>query len=144
MGVSTRANDITVKAFLNGAQQGPYSGNSGSLARGLGTDEFAVTGEAIPRVESVPGPKVLTLDLNDYPWIQDLMDIQEQKALGNIDFLDFIIEVSFALDYGLRGNRRYKMPDCVLSDGTTTFAGGTERVTDSLTLTYAGTLQRLS
>jgi hypothetical protein len=143
MSTSTRAFNIRIQTRVAGVPQTPWSVNSGTFARGLTNDQFGVQGEAIERVESVPGPKVLTIDANDKPWCQDLLDLQERKALGEVEALESAIEVTFALDYGLQGSRRYLMADCVVSDGTTTFAGASERVTNAITFTDPNPLKRL-
>lgn len=127
-----RAFDVEIVIRVDGAVQTPISLNSGTWNRGLTTEEVAEVGKAVPSVDGINGLKVLTLDANAGRWIHDLFDAQELKNAGEGNV---IIDASFKIkvDGGLPVG--YIMPDCVAHEPGSTIGGGTERVTESITLT---------
>jgi hypothetical protein len=139
-----RAQDVVVTVRRDGEPLLPISVNSGSFDRGLGMEEIALTGQSFSDVDGTNGVKTLQLDLNPRnPDFHTLLDVQEAKNAGVEEYLDAIIDAEFTLDFGRDGRTRYVLPDCVASDVSHSFAGGTERVTAGLTLT-SGTVKRLA
>lgn len=135
-----RAFDITIALRIDGDPKTPLSINSGTFNRGLSMEEVPEVGKAVPSVDGINGLKVLTLDANAGRWIADLFDVQEAKNSGEDP--DSVIEAEFSIDYGGGDIVKYLMPNCVAHEPGTTFAGGTERVTESVSLTSDVAIRR--
>ena len=138
-----RAQDIRIFIRTDGDPLVPLSINSGTFNRGMQMEEVPVVGNDVPEVDGFNGIKQLVIDLNvRSTTFHTLLDTQELKNLSDATAIDTIIDAEFSIDFGRAGRVRYVMPDCVVHEPGTTFSGGPERVTDSLTLT-SSRLRRL-
>jgi hypothetical protein len=129
-----RGQDIEVTIRVNGEPLNVLSINSGTWTPGLNMEEVNEAGKATPVVDGFNAIVQLQLDTNPTPELYDIITLQRQANDGEIE-LD--IDAEFTIDFariGLLGIRRYLMPDCVLHEPSTPIPGGTDRLTNTFTL----------
>jgi hypothetical protein len=132
----TRAQDIRITLRRDGEPVVPLSVNSGSWDPGLDVETFMVAGQAEPEVDGINTVCKLELDLNiRNPDYHAVLDAQRAKNRGEAAYRDMVIDAEFVVSFGAQGRARYLLPDCTAHAGSTKWSGGTERVTDSVTLT---------
>lgn len=134
-----RAFDITLTVRIDGVPQVPMQVNSGSFNRGHSMEEIPIAGKDVPVVDGINGVKSLTLDVNTRAWLHDLFDAQELQNRGDAEVF---IEAEFSLDVGGGNVVTYLLPDCIAHEPGTTIGTGTDRVTDTVTLTSDVALRR--
>lgn len=135
MGDFSRARDITITAAVVGKPPITVLINSGSFDDGLGMEEVPLVGEDAPRVEGINGPVRLQLDTNNADaGLREIIDAQRAHN-SRVSGSEFRLRATFRIDFPNGVSKKYRIPNGVLHDSSTSFSGSTERVTSAWTIT---------
>lgn len=135
MGDFSRARDIKITVARQQGAPLILRINSGTLDHGLSSEEIALVGEDVARVEGINMPVSLQLDANQVDQgIYDLFDAQREFNAGVANNDTYRVSASFDLSLPNGTRVRYRISKCTVHTGTTAFSGSTERVTSPFTL----------
>jgi hypothetical protein len=135
MGDFSRARDIKITVARQQGAPLTLAINSGTFDHGLSSEEIALVGEDVARVEGINNPVSLQLDANQIDTgVYDLFDAQREFNSGVANNDTYRVSATFSVSLPNGTRVRYRMPKCTVHTGTTAFSGSTERVTSPFTL----------
>lgn len=129
------ASGITIEVTAGGALIRNLRVTDGSFNPGIGSEDSNYVGHNGPVPEQVvTGPPTLTISNDAHLGIFDLMDAMRRKALGEDDFVDYVVNAALVWTQPGVGSKTVTMADCTVDFADSSLPATPSKATQGITL----------
>jgi hypothetical protein len=129
------ASGITIEVTAAGALIRNLRVTDGSFNPGIGSEDSNYVGHNGPVPEQVvSGTPMLTLSMDAHLGLFDLMDSMRRKALGEDDFIDYVVNAALVWSQPGVGSKTVTMADCTVEFADASLPATPSKATQGFTL----------